>query len=171
VLFRLRRTASVAQARDWLALLAVNGRLGMASTVVIVIAGLYLLLAAWGWGTPWILVSLGAIALMMALGLGVVTRRLKTVGQAVATAADLTPELRRRIHDPLLWAGAQVRGATALGVVFLMTAKPGLVGSLVALCVALALGAVAGATTARSAPGPARVAGSAGRVTAVERAR
>jgi hypothetical protein len=149
VVFRMRRAASVTQVGAWLALLAVNARLNIVSTVLILGAGVYLVLTAWSWSTPWIDVSLGAIAIMMALGIGVVMRRLRAVGQAAARATGLTPQLSRRIHDPLLWTGTQMGGVTALGVVFLMTTKPDLMGSLVTLAVALTLGAAVGWLTAR----------------------
>lgn len=47
--------------------------------------------------------------------------------------------MRRQIADPLLWISAQLAGSTALGIVFLMTTKPGLDGSLLALGVAISL--------------------------------
>ena len=48
-----------------------------------------------------------------------------------------------RLPDPLLWVSIQIRVAVALGIVFLMTFKPDLNGSLVTIAVAAVLGLVA----------------------------
>jgi hypothetical protein len=143
-LYRLRQAQTLAQVRSWLGLLAINRRLSLPSTVLIVGAGAYMMATAWGWNTPWILASLGAIVIMMVLGMGVTARRLNAAAQTAAFAGGLSPDLRRRIHDPLVWIAVQVGGATALGVVFLMTTKPDLGGSLLALAMAMLVGAAVG---------------------------
>ena len=57
-------------------------------------------------------------------------------------AGAIPAELKRQIADPVLWMAVQMNGFIGLGVVFLMTTKPGLVGSLITLIVALVLGVV-----------------------------
>ena len=52
----------------------------------------------------------------------------------------MTPALRRLLNDPLLGISIQTRVAIALGIVFLMTVKPDLGGSLLAIGVATGLG-------------------------------
>jgi hypothetical protein len=46
----------------------------------------------------------------------------------------------QQLRDPLLWASIQIRVAIALGIVFLMTVKPGLGGALLTIGVAIVLG-------------------------------
>jgi len=52
--------------------------------------------------------------------------------------------LGRHIHDPVLAIGLQTGAAIVLGIVFLMTTKPSLTGSITAMAVALALGLASG---------------------------
>lgn len=91
--------------------------------------------------------------MMMILGMGVTARRLMAIRRAAAavdaTAAAISEELRSQIHDPALWMSTQMAASTALGIVFLMTAKPGLNGSLLATAIALTLGATIGAVSLR----------------------
>lgn len=62
---------------------------------------------------------------------------------ALALFAHIVGVLGLFLAIGLLWTAIQVNGFTALGVVFMMTIKPNLVGSLVTLVVAVVLGVVA----------------------------
>jgi hypothetical protein len=157
-ILRLRRARTVSQVREWGSLIMAVGRLVLASGALLLGAGIYMTATTWGFRTPWIVVSVAALLLMTALAMGVTTRRLQAVLRATARAdgpradgprADapvgaIPPDLERRLQDPLLWTSAQVMGSMALGVVFLMTTKPGLGGSLLVLGVSLVLGVIAG---------------------------
>jgi hypothetical protein len=72
------------------------------------------------------------------------SRRLKAIHTADATAESPTgsipAQLERQITDPVLWTSVQMNAFTGLGVVFLMTTKPDLIGSLITLIVTLVLG-------------------------------
>ena len=144
--FRLRRARTVSQVREWTSLLGGLGKLGPISAGLLLVAGMYMTATAWGLSTSWILVSLVTLLLLMALGMAVPFRRLKAIGRAVAEAEApdgvIPSAMQRQIHDPLLWTSVQVMGSMALGVVWLMTTKPDLVGSLLVLAVALVLGVV-----------------------------
>jgi Predicted integral membrane protein (DUF2269) len=158
ITLRLRRARTVAQVREWSSLIGGVGKLGVASGALLLVAGIYMTAIAWSMTTPWIVVSLAAMLFMIVLGMGVTTRRLKAVqrmaAMAEARAAAIPPELRRQIDDPLLWISAQLAGGTALGIVVLMTNKPGLGGSLFALAVALVLGGVVGGVSVKRRRNP-----------------
>jgi hypothetical protein len=63
------------------------------------------------------------------------------IGRAVtAETGPLSLTLQQLLHHPLLWVAIQTRVALALGIVFLMTVKPDLIGSLLTIGVASALG-------------------------------
>ncbi|HEX8996115.1 MAG TPA: hypothetical protein VF812_08795 [Ktedonobacterales bacterium] len=151
-LLRLRRARTLSQAREWSGLIRTVTRGGPVSGALLLAAGVYMTLTAWGFTTPWIDVSLGGMALMMALGMGIVGRRLGAIQRAAqatlpdgAASGAIPPALKRQIDEPLLWIATQLAGGVALGVVFLMTYKPGLLGSLLALAVAIALASVGAA--------------------------
>lgn len=152
VAVRLQRAQTIGEAREWSSLIGIVGKMGPASGALVVVAGVYMTLARWSVQAPWIVVSLGAMVVMMALGMGVTTRRMKAVHRAALAEPEgewISQGLWRQINDPVLWIAAHTAGSIALGVVFLMTTKPGLSGSLLVVAVALALGVGVGAITAK----------------------
>lgn len=155
ITLRLRRARSIIQVREWSSLTGSVAKLSPASGVLLLTAGIYMMAVAWGM-TAWIVVSLAAMLFMMALGMGVTTRRLKAVHRAAALAEAhdkaIPSEVWLLIHSPLLWISAQLTGAVALGVVFLMTTKPSLGGSLLVLALALVFGGIAGAISVSLKP-------------------
>jgi len=66
-----------------------------------------------------------------------------------APDGPLPEELERSIRDPVLLTAPQTLTALLLGVVFVMTTKPSLVGSLIVMAVALVLGLAWGLLIAR----------------------
>jgi hypothetical protein len=94
----------------------------------------------WG-GVAWIMVTLGALVLMTLLWMVITRRRMAVIGRTVNTErGPLFPSLRALLQDPVLWITMQTRVAIALGIVFLMTVKPDLGGSLLTIGVAIVLG-------------------------------
>ena len=146
VLRNLRRAQSVGQVRVWLQTGRGTIKLFRLSTVLILVAGVYMTLTVWGVWTPWIDVALIALIVFNALGPLVNGRRFRAIGQAmgalgsVASEGDITGDLKRRIYDPTLRTSIHVMAAAALGIVFLMTVKPDLVGSLATMVAAIAVG-------------------------------
>ena len=120
-------------------------RLAPASLGLILITGLYLTATAWG-PKGWILVALASLVLLAvigALGTGI---RMARVGPALgpASAGPLSDDLQRALRDPILLTSLRTRLAIVLGVVFLMSAKPSAVVSLLVVVLATAIGLLAG---------------------------
>ena len=151
---RLRRAASVEQARTWLGVLGTLGRIGGPSGLTLLVTGIYMAMTVWR-GAAWPGIGLLAMVLIAVLG-GVLTgRRGGAIGRALPTEpGPLPPAIAERVRDPVLVLSARLRAALALGVVFIMCTKPGLAGSLTAMGAALAFGIAAGlsAFSARTAP-------------------
>ncbi len=138
-LLRLRGAATVEQAREWLGLFALVRRLGPASLVVVLLAGMYLAGTTWGF-TPWIGAALVVLPLLAVLGAGS-GWRLAGLGRSLAAEqGTLSARLRQRLRDPLPWTSVHLRAALLLGVVFLMVTKPSLQGVLFTLLLAAGLG-------------------------------
>src|SRR5262245_19442329 len=136
----VRRATTVEQVREWMRVPSEMGRVGMIAMVTLLAAGLYMMATVWG-GVAWILVTLGALVPMMVLGTVFTRRRMAAIGRAVsAERGSLSPALRHLPHNPLLAISLHTRVAIALGIVFLMTAKPDLGGSLLAIVIAAMLG-------------------------------
>jgi hypothetical protein len=135
-LLLLRRATTTEQVRERMRIASgVRGVSGV-SLATLLVSGFYMTATVWG-GVAWIAVTLGAMVLMAVLGAVLSGPRLAAMGRAVENGA-LAP-----VPHPLLWVSMQIRVAIALGIVFLMTFKPDLNGSLLAIAVAAVLGLVA----------------------------
>jgi hypothetical protein len=146
-LAQLRRAADSAAARAALAALGAAQRVGGPSMLLLVLSGLYLATAYWRWEGAWIglgflgLVSIGAIGGLMT---GRNVNRLRKGRETSATVTSLAEVA------PTFWASFVIRAALLVAVVFLMTAKPGPVGSLAALGTAVAAGLIMSRTGRRA---------------------
>jgi hypothetical protein len=145
---RLSQAQTMAQVREGTSLVALQEKLWPTAALLILLAGIYMTVTAWGWSTPWIDISLAALIGQGAVGGALINRRLKAIHTGVVTTeapvGAFSPGLKRQITDPVVRAAVQINAFTGLGVVFLMTTKPGLGGSLITLAVALLLGIVTG---------------------------
>ena len=133
---QIRSATPSEQVRIWLGVLTAAGKAGFPSMLVTVVTGVYMMVTVWG-RTPWLAVTVGALVLMIVLA-RVAAPRLKGLEQFMVAA-----------NDPLLWVSIQTRAAIALGIVFLKVAKPDLVGSLLTVGVAVALGVVSALSISR----------------------
>jgi hypothetical protein len=150
-ILRLRRVQTVAVAREVTSLVRIQTRIIQFSGLLVLITGIYMTVTAWGWGTPWILVSLGGLVVMGALSGGVDGSRLAAIRKAADTSEGvISPALQRRMADPILLTSVQTASMVGLGVVLLMTIKPDLIGSLITLAAALVLGVMSAQPWRRS---------------------
>jgi hypothetical protein len=142
----IRRAQRVEQVR---ALTNLTGRLGLffgISVLLILASGLYMALTAWSLQTGWIGVALISLVLIAPLSTALIEPRRRAIDRLAREAPDgpLPQALERRTHDPILATALQTVAALLLGIVFLMTTKPALSGSLIVMAVALALGLASG---------------------------
>ncbi len=139
-LWQIRSAVRPEPVRAWMGILRSASRVGIASMLTTVITGFYMMLTAWG-GVAWIIVTLGALVLMIALSVALTGPRMAAIGQALATEKGAVPKTFHSFaNHPLLWISIQTRVAIALGIVFLKTVKPDLGGSLLTIGVAIVLG-------------------------------
>ena len=140
---QLRRAATAEQARAWLSAVAVLPRLYAPAAIAILLSGLYMVATAWSWTAGWPGVALAALVLLAAFGAALTGPRMASIGRAAVEIGPVSPALRQRLRDPILWTSIQTRVAIAVGIVFLMTVKPALGGALLAIGVAALLGLAA----------------------------
>ena len=140
-LLNMRRAETVEDVRQWGGVLRSVRRIGPIAMVIILISAFYMVATAWG-GAGWIIVAFLALLLFPPLG-AISGTRMASVGRAIATQhGALTPALREKLRHPLVWTLLLVRTAMALGIVFLMTVKPDLLGSVITMGIAIVLGLV-----------------------------
>jgi uncharacterized membrane protein YczE len=97
----------------------------------------------WSWSTRWIDVGIGALVVLIAQGAGIAERTGHKLGAALQAngPGPLGPEARRMALHPGLWVVEFSNLGIVFGVVWNMTEKPGLGGSLAAVIVGYAVGA------------------------------
>ncbi len=148
------RNASLpVQARGWMGILKGLRRVGFVSMLTTVLTGIFMMLTVWG-GVAWVIVSLGALVLVIALSLVLTGPRMFPIGRALATASTVQT-IHALASHPLLWISIQTRIAVALGIVILKVAKPDWAGSLLAIGVAIILGIVSALPASRYEQAPA----------------
>jgi hypothetical protein len=139
-LWQIRSAVRPEEVRAWMAILRRASRVGMVSWLTILVSGVYMLVKVWG-GVPWIIVTLASVVLMTVLTFALTGPRMAAIGRALATekgpASDTFHSLA---NHPLLWISIQTQVAIILAIIFLKTAKPDLVGSLLTIGVAIVLG-------------------------------
>ena len=139
-LLQIRSATLPEQVRAWMGILKSARGVGFVSMLTTVISGIYMMVKVWG-GVAWIFVSLGALALVIVLSVALTGPRMAAIGRALAAEkVPLSQAFYSLANHPLLWISIQTRVAIALGIVFLMTVKPGLGGSLLTIGVATLLG-------------------------------
>jgi hypothetical protein len=156
----VRRAQTVQQIKLWTGAAAPAIRLIFPiASLVILVAGLYMVVTVWGEKAQWAGVALIAF-LLLAIGSALLQgRRITMLGRQVADQPDNTPvtgALWTQAHDPITWVGVNTAAAFATGIVYLMTLKPDALGSVIALLIALVVGLAIGfLTQGRPAAAPA----------------
>ena len=141
-LSQIRRAMTPQQVGGWMGILKSVRKVGFAAMLTTVISGIYMLLTVWG-GVAWIIVTVGALVLVIVLAQVVTAPRMMAIGQALATEkGPLSTTFHSLANHPLLSISIQTRAAIALGIVFLKIAKPDWGGSLITIGVAIVLGVV-----------------------------
>jgi hypothetical protein len=152
---RVRHASSVEHAGLWLGVLRIAGSLFGVAFVLILAAGLYMTVDVWTFSTSWVDVALVGVGIMIVVGVAVVARGLSKMGAAVAAAdpGPISPALREVIADPLIWVSNFMLTGIAVGILWLMTNKPGWAESVIVVAALGVIGAGLGSAAAgRSAP-------------------
>jgi len=158
----LRQAPTVGALRIWAGAALRGTRLLPLSGLCILVAGFYMVAAEWGDKATWAGVAFIAFVLLgVATGVLQIRRIVGILRQAGEHSPDepLPAAIAMRARNPLLWVATNAITATLAGIVYLMTIKPDVQGSLIALGVSLVIGLAVGLVTQRQ---PVRVAAAAG---------
>jgi type IV secretory pathway protease TraF len=136
----LSKADTVEQARDSVGLWRVLPKLGIPVLLALLASGIYLAASIGGFELWWIRLTFPALVVIAALG-AAGRPGIKAVEQAVATGTgQLSPAQTELARAPRAHASWRLRCLLAAAVVFLMTERPELPGSVVVLAGALLLG-------------------------------
>jgi hypothetical protein len=150
-LFRLRAAETLEAAAPWGQL---AGEIEKAFPVAILGlfgSGAYMTSDLWTWSTSWIVLPIIGLVILSLQGPLVAGRR----GHAVKAAliangpGPLRSEARRMTRDRALWSAAFTNEALVLGIIWVMTQKPGWGGAVATLAIAYAVGLAVAARLTR----------------------
>ncbi|HYK74824.1 MAG TPA: hypothetical protein VEV44_17145, partial [Pseudoneobacillus sp.] len=98
--------------------------------------------STWGFGTGWIDMSLVILIVMTFMGPIINLRRLKSILAATNAETSSVPSsnLMEKVKDRTLWSSVIIMTMLAIGILFLMTVKPAMLGSLVVVMISIVLG-------------------------------
>src|SRR5689334_23457697 len=140
---QLRRASNVGAIRAALGALGAGQRLMGPSGLLLVLSGIYLATAYWHWQGAWMGLGFLGMLAIGALG-GIMTSR--NVGRLRKDLDGSRASVSSVTVTPALWTSFAIRAALLVGVLFLMTVKPGPLGSLAAIGTAVVIGLVASRT-------------------------
>lgn len=109
--------------------------------LVLFVTGVYLTQNRWTWTQPWIQVGTAGLLSMLAVSLLILKPRFAVIGMRYGQAGDgpVSEELRALIRDPLVSIASHYQAIMAATIIFLMVTKLGMMGSLIAMGVGVAL--------------------------------
>jgi hypothetical protein len=131
---QLSQAATTELARGAAALLRLNRIVGPLSALGVLVPGLYMTVTSWGW-VAWIVVALASWVVIAVLG---------AVNGIRILALERSSGLLAGIGNPVFLTSWLARVGIALGVIFLMTVKPGSVVAVIAILGPAAAGALLG---------------------------
>jgi hypothetical protein len=112
--------------------------------LVLLGSGAYLVERGWTWSSGWVDAGLVGVGVLFVVGAAVVGGRSRALRRELADTADgaVTAPPGRIAREHVAGVASWTNTGLALGIVFVMTTKPALAGSLVAFAVATGLGAL-----------------------------
>jgi len=151
ILFRIRTAQSVDETRFFVGAFQRLRIVAIPSFLGILVGGLYLA-SKWGRGTFWIPFALGATLLIVLIGGLVTGKRIARLRNALSSDEIDLPikAISAKTKDNALLISYGLRAGLGLGIVFLMTAKPDLPGSLGALAAGCGAGLLGAAWMRRA---------------------
>ncbi|MGC2765495.1 MAG: DUF2269 family protein [Candidatus Acidiferrum sp.] len=153
----LRRSTTSDQARSWLRIYKLSLPISGPGLLILIISGGYMASNPGAMKQGWISASLLAIVVALAIGFILILPRIKRIRAALPEGSAALPEaVLVRVQDPMIVTLVRTRLVLALGIVYIMTAKPGaLSNSLFILLGAVVIGLLCAAPVWTSRPKPA----------------
>lgn len=135
----LRKAATIESARGPLSTYSRLGMIGGIGMFLILIPGIYMAAVAWR-DAGWVAVGFVGIVLIGAIG-GIMTgRKMRKMKSDAAGINELTPEFRKRAGDNSLVLSIRLRTVILVGVVYMMTVKTSMTGSVIVLVISILIG-------------------------------
>lgn len=139
VLKSLTRISTTKEVLSWISSLKLLRITFAISTVLLLLAGIYMVIEAWNW-TGWVI--MGLIILVALSGLGNMTgKKLGDIFKSLSGSdGSLSTEIKEKLSAPFLIKAFKTKIFIVAGTIFIMTMKTDWLGSIAAIVVAFLLG-------------------------------
>jgi predicted integral membrane protein DUF2269 len=150
----LRRSTTSEQARSWLRIYKLSLPVSGPGLLILILSGGYMASLTGAMKNGWISASLLAILVALGIGFVLVLPRVKRIRAALPEGNVALPQaILAQVKDPMIVTLIRARFVLALGIVYLMTAKPeALSTSLFILLGAIVIGLLCAATAWSTQP-------------------
>lgn len=156
-LIQMRRAGTVAELQAWQPTISRLEPLFPVIAAILVGLGAWLLHLSGGefrWSDGWVITAATTLAVVEAIGAGVLGRRSKALMTRVEQEPDgpVSDRLRHAVLDPPLWVSAHLTTAAVIGIVCLMATKPSGAISILVVLAASTVGALSALPLLRVPP-------------------
>ncbi len=141
----LRRSTTSDQARSWLRIYKLSLPISGPGLLILIVSGGYMASMTGAMRQGWISASLLAIVVALVIGFLLILPRMKKIRAALPEGSGNLPgAVLARVLDPMIVTLVRIRFVLALGIIYLMTAKPAALSiSLIILLGAIVVGLLA----------------------------
>ena len=149
----LRRSTNAEQVRAWLRIFRLSLPISGPGLVVLILSGVYFASITESMKEGWMLASLLAIVLAFGIGFVFIWLRVRMLRAVLPEGnTPLSEAGSASVQDPVILTLIRVRFLLALGVLYVMIAKPDLATSLYILLSAIVVGLISAATAWMARP-------------------
>ncbi len=135
----LQRSCSKGEIRESLNEFNVLPWIGGPSYLIILLSGIYLWMEAWT-GSAWPVIAVISLIVIAVIG-GVITGpRMAALRKSAEEGSPGDSLSADSSSLPMLWGSLEIRTGMAIGITFLMTVKPGAVGSIIVMAISILIG-------------------------------
>ena len=107
--------------------------------LLILVPGIYMMTLGWE-NASWIIIAFVGMILLAVIGGVLTSKKMKAIKKIVSKENKVSSELRSLLNNNSLILSLKIRTTVLLGIIYLMTVKPDLTGSIVTLIVSVILG-------------------------------
>ncbi len=140
----LRGATTAGEARSWLRIYRGSLPVSGPGLLLIILSGGYMAGVGHAGGEGWVVAAWIGVAVALLIGFGLLLPKIKKLRAALPSegSAALSGDALAGVKDPVIMTLIRIRTMLAVGIIYLMTAKPALVPSLVVLLAAIGIGVI-----------------------------
>jgi len=136
--FRLRKAETSDKFNEWFAAYSKLPIISGIAWLLLLVPGIYLMVVIWN-NAAWANIAMAGFFLLIIIGSLINGTRMKPLIKEIKSSG-YTSAIRNKLDDQMINFSLKARTTLTIGIVFLMTVKPGLSDSIITLIISLLLG-------------------------------